>query len=98
MQGSEACDTFITKHVMEKTLSYDFWEREISTINKLLAEMCGFHVIFFRVFLQSLLPPFFLSLLLFCLLLLHFGVVLGSRQDFVSYLATELVCCLGMEK
>lgn len=59
MQGSEACDTFITKHVMEKTLSYDFWEKEISTINKLLAEMCGFQVIFFRVFLQSLLPPFF---------------------------------------
>lgn len=97
MQGSEACDTFITKHVMEKILSCDFWEREISNINKLLAEMCGFQVIFFSVFLQSS-PTFFLSLLLFCLLLLHFGVVLGSRQDFVTCLATELVCCLGMEE
>lgn len=50
MQSSEACDTAIIKHVMEKTLSYNFWEREISTINKLLAEMCGFQVILFRVF------------------------------------------------
>lgn len=58
MQGSEACDTFITKHVMEKILSCDFWEREISNINKLLAEMCGFQVILFSVFLQSS-PTFF---------------------------------------
>lgn len=58
MQGSEACDSFITKHVMEKILSCDFWEREISNINKLLAEMCGFQVIFFSVFLQSS-PTFF---------------------------------------
>lgn len=58
MQSSEACDTAIIKHVMEKTLSYNFWEREISTINKLLAEMCGFQVIFFRMFLQSVLPLF----------------------------------------
>lgn len=60
MQSSEACDTAIIKHVMEKTLSYNFWKREISTINKLLAEMCGFQVIVLRVFLQSVLPPFLL--------------------------------------
>lgn len=53
MQSTEACDTAIIKHVMEKTLSYNIWERDISAINKLLAEMCGFQVIFFRVFLQS---------------------------------------------